>query len=133
MGAEMQHGMCAEVLAQKSIEGRERVGGREALLVQQPHRIAFEAECGLDPHEDIAETLSEDMDGCAVALLLTRSGAPLSLDFLQIPFASDMVIGRNALVNVRQGAELMGIAVDDLFAQFIDVRRHVDLVTRRLH
>jgi hypothetical protein len=44
VGAEMQHRVGAEIIAQPAIEGREGVRRRKALFEQQTHRIAFVAE-----------------------------------------------------------------------------------------
>ena len=76
VGAEMQHRVGAEVLAQPAVEGGEGVGRREALLEQQPHRVALVAEGGLHADEDVAEARAEHEDRAAVALLAARAPDP---------------------------------------------------------
>ncbi len=83
MGAEMQHRMRAEILAQIAIEGGEGMRRREALLEQQPHRIAFVAEGGLHADEDIAEVRAENEDVAPVGLETAGRRAPLRLDLGQ--------------------------------------------------
>ena len=83
MGAEMQHRMGAEILAQIAVEGAEGMRRREALLEQQPHRVAFVAEGGLHADEDIAEMRAEDEDVAPVGLVTAGRGAPLRLDLGQ--------------------------------------------------
>ena len=78
---------------------------REALLEQQPHRIAFVAEGRLDADEDIAEALAQHEDRAAVALLPARRGAPLRLDFFQVTFAPHMVVDRDPRMHIGDGAE----------------------------
>lgn len=52
------------------------MGRREALLEQEPHRVALVAEDRLDAHEDIAELLAEDIDAAPVRLDAAGGGAP---------------------------------------------------------
>lgn len=81
MGAEVQYGMGAEVLAQPAVESGERMGRRKSLLEQQAHRVAFVPERRLDTDKHIAETLTQHEDAAAITLLLAWRRAPLGLDF----------------------------------------------------
>jgi hypothetical protein len=100
----------AEILAQPAVESGESVGRREAALEQQPHRIALEAEGGLQADEHIAEAGAEHVDRAAVGLVSAGRRAPLLLDLAQMRLAADMVIGRNAGVDIRVAAEALRIA-----------------------
>jgi hypothetical protein len=83
------------------------VGRCEAALEQQPHRIALEAEGGLQADEHIAEAGAEHVDRAAVGLVSAGRRAPLLLDLAQMRLAADMVIGRNAGVDIRVAAEAL--------------------------
>lgn len=73
MGAEVQIGLSAEVLAHPAIEGGKRVGWRETLLEEQAHRVALVAERRLHADKDIAELCAQHKDRLAIGLL--RAGA----------------------------------------------------------
>jgi len=133
MGAEVQHRMGLEVLAQVAVEGRERVGGRQAFLEQQAHRVALVAERGLHRHQHVAELLAEHEDGAAVAELPARRGAPLGLDLGQPALAPHMVVGGDQRVHVGVGAVLLGVAAQHRLAQGVDAGGHVHRVAAGLH
>ena len=59
MGAEVEHRVGAEAVAQVAVEGREGVGRREAALEEQAHRVALEAEGRLHADEHAAEARAE--------------------------------------------------------------------------
>jgi hypothetical protein len=48
VGAEVEDGVGGEVLSKVAVEGGEGVGRREAVLEEEPHRVALVAEGGLD-------------------------------------------------------------------------------------
>ncbi len=133
MGAEVENRVRAEVLADPTVECRERVGRREPLLEQQPHRVALVAERGLHTDEHVAEPLAEHEQPAAVALVATRRRAPLPLDLGQPALAPHMLVGRNAGDHVGVGTEACGISLGDARAQLVDRGRHVDAVARGLH
>ena len=112
--------MRAEVLAQVAVERRERVGRREALLEQQPHRVAFVAEGRLHAHQHVAEAAPEHEDRGPVAELATRRRAPLGLDLRQPTLAPDVVVGADQRVHVRIGAVGRRVAGEDRLAQCVD-------------
>ena len=113
VGAEMQHRVGREILAQPAVISRKGVRGRKAMLEQQPHGIAFVAEGGLDADEHVAKTRTQDMDTPAVAVVLARSRAPGRLDRVQIGLAGHMIIDRNAGVYVGGCAVGLCVAADD--------------------
>ncbi len=133
MGAEMQHRAGAEILAQPAIERREGMRRRKALLEQQPHRIAFISEGGLDADKDVPEALAQHEDRTAVALLLAGRRTPLRLDLAQPFFRSNMIAGRNSDVDIGVGAEAGGVADHDPLPQRVGVGRHIDLIALALH
>ena len=133
MRAEMQHRMRAEILAQVAVEGGEGVGRREALLEQQPHRVAFIAEGGLDADEDIVETLAQNVDARTIRLLASGSRAPLGLDLVQVLLTTHMVIGGNAVDHIGIAAEALGISFQDARLKLIDGGGHLHLVAIGLH
>ena len=121
MGAEMQHRMGAEILAQPAVEGRERVRRREALLEQQPHRIAFVAEGGLDADEDVAEALAEHEDGCCRRSAGCPAPGPTGpRSRCRWRSRRTWSSARDARVHVGVGAEARGVAVEDALAQRVD-------------
>ena len=91
MGAEVQRRVGREVVAQVPVEGGEGVGRGEALLEQEPHRVALVAEGRLDADEDIAEALAEDLDRGPVCLVATGSGPPLAFDLGEMRLAISAV------------------------------------------
>ena len=93
----------------------------EAVLEQQPHRVAFVAECRLNADEDIAEMLAQHVDRCAVRLDTAGRRAPLLLDLRKPALVAHMLIGRHAGSHVGIGAEHRGVAVQDPFAQRVGV------------
>ena len=99
------------------------MGRREALLEQQPHRIALVAEGRLDADEDVAEALAQHEDRAAVALLPARRRAPLRLDLGEPALAADMIVGGDAGHDIGLGAEALGIAGEDPLAQLVDAGR----------
>ena len=107
------------------------MGRCEAALEQQPHRVALVAEGGLDPDEDVAELRAQHEDVGAVGLVAARRRAPLGLDLREVGLAAQVVLGRNAGVDVGLGAVALGIAVEDFFAQGVDALRHFDRVAVR--
>ena len=126
MGAEMQRGMGPEILADIAVEGREGMGGGKIALEQQPHRITLIAEGRLHPDEDITEMRAENMDALAIALLATGSRSPLRLNFPEMGFPADMVIGADPGCNIGISAELVCIAMDDGIAKLIHRLRGLD-------
>ena len=101
---------------------------REALLEQQPHRVALVAERRLHADEDVAEALAEHVQGAAVALMPARRGAPLPLDLGEPALAAHVVVDRDPRMHVGERAELRGVAVDDPLAQRVGALRHLDRV-----
>ncbi len=128
MGPEMQDRMGPQVLAQIAVEGGEGVGRGEAVLEQEPHRIALVAEGRLDADEDIAEGGTQHEDRAAVALLAARRRAPLRLDLGQMRLVADMLVGRDAGMDIGIRAEALGIAVDDPLAQLVHRGRQLDRI-----
>ena len=61
--AEMQYRIGCKIFAQITIKSRERMRGRETMLEEQAHRIAFIAKGGLHADKHITEALTEHMDG----------------------------------------------------------------------
>ena len=97
MGAEMQHRVGAEILAQPAIEGREGMRRREALLEQQPHRVALVAEGGLDADEDVAELRAEHEDAsCRRSAGVPGAGPHCASISAQPALAAHVVVGRDA-------------------------------------
>ena len=133
MGAEMQHCVGAEILAHPAIEGREGVGGGEALFEKQAHGIALVAEGGLHAHEDIAEALAQDLDAGAIGLLPAGRRAPLGLDLLQPALAAHMLLGGHAHMHIGESAETLGVAFDDGAAQGVHGGWGLDRIARALH
>jgi hypothetical protein len=133
MGAEMQHGVGLEILAQPAIEGAEGVGGGEAVLEEQAHRVALVAEAGLHADEDVAEALAEDVDGAAVGLVTARRRAPLLFDLGEVGLAADVVVHAHPRADIGERAEALGIAVQDAGAQRVLVGRQVHRVALGLH
>ena len=127
VGAEVQHGIGLEVLAQVAVEGREGVRGGEALLEQQAHRVAFEAHAGLHAHQHVAELRAQHEDRAAVAQLPSGRRAPLRFDLAQPGFAAHVVVDGDPGMHVRVGAQLLRVAVDDGLAQGVRTlgQRHV--------
>ena len=90
---EVQGDMRAEIFAQVTVEGAERVGWCEALLEEQTHRVALVAEGGLHADKDIAEMRAQHEQIPAIGLDLARAGTPLRLDLGQMRLACDHVVG----------------------------------------
>jgi hypothetical protein len=107
------------------------MGRCEALLEQQPHRVAFVSERGLDTDQQVPEALAEDEDRAAVALPLARRRAPLLLDLCKPALAPDMVIGTDARMDVGMCAIAGGVAVDDALAQGVNALWPLDPVAGR--
>ena len=105
---------------------------REALLEQQPHRVALVAEGRLDADEHVAEALAEHEETAAVGLLSAGRRAPLPLDLGELALAAHVIVGRDARRHVGVGAEARGIAAEDPRAQRVDRARHLDAVAGRL-
>ncbi len=126
MRAKVQHGVGLEVLAQPAIERGESVARGEAPLEQQPHRIAFDADRGLDAYEHIAKLRAEDLNRAAVRLQLTGRRAPRSLDVLEPGLARHDGVGHDPRVDIGLGAIARRIANQDRRAQRIDAFRHFD-------
>ena len=124
----MQHRVGAEILPDPAIESRERVGGREAALEQQAHRIALDPERRLDADEDVAERRAEHQQVASVGVLPARCRTPVALDLGEVPFAPHVVVDADPRADVRVGAVALGIAGEDPLAQRIDARRHIDRV-----
>ena len=133
VGAEVQHGVGAEVLADPAVEGGEGMGGGEALLELEAHGVALVAEGGLDTDEDVTEGLAEDEEGTAIGLQATRRRSPLLLDLPQPLLAPDMVVGAHPGVDVGVGAIAGGVAIDDGLAQHVNGLGHLDTVAGGLH
>ena len=133
VGAEVQHGVGAEVLADPAVEGGEGMGGGKALLELEAHGIALVAEGGLDADEDVAEGLAKDEERAAIGLQATGGRAPLLLDLTEPFLAPDMVVGAHPGVDIGVGAVTGGVAIDDGLAQHVDGLRHLDAVAGGLH
>ena len=133
VGAEVQHRVGAEVLADPAVEGGEGVGGGEALLELEAHGVALVAEGGLDADEDVAEGLAEDEERSAIGLQATRGRSPLLFDLPQPLLAPDMVVGAHPGMDVGVGAVAGGIAIDDGLAQHVDGLGHLDAIASGLH
>ena len=123
--AEVQHGVRTQVLAQVAVEGGERVGRREAVLEQEPHRVALVAEGGLDADQHVPEPLAEHVDGAAVALLPPRRRAPLRLDVGEPALAAHVLVGGDAGDDVGVRPEAGRVADQDALAQVRLARRQV--------
>ena len=95
------------------------MGGGEAALEEQPHRVAFVAEARLQALEDVPERGAQDEDRAAVAEHLAGRRAPLALDSRQVPFAANMVVHRDADMNVRVRAEAGGVAFQEPESQCV--------------
>ena len=103
--AEMQKRVGGEILAQPAVEGRKGMGRCEALLKEQPHRVAFIAEDRLQADEDIAKLTAQNEDVPPVGLVLAGGGAPGGLDVLE-PFRARHELGRG-----NAGRDLRGLAM----------------------
>ena len=128
VSAEMQHRVGAEILAQVAVEGREGVRRGEAALEEQPHRVAFVAEARLHADEDVPELGAEHEDLRAVAVLAAGGRAPLRLDLGEVPLAADVLVGRDAVVDVGGGPEPGGVAAEHRLAQRLDARWNLERV-----
>ena len=111
MGAEMQNGVGPEILTDPAVEGAEGVGRGKGPLEHQPHRIAFDAEGRLQADEDVSELGTQHEDRAAVGKGFARRRAPDRLDIRQPAFAQDMLIGRDADVDIAVGAVAARIAL----------------------
>ncbi len=109
------------------------MGGREATLEKQPHRVALVAEGWLQTHEDIAERGPEHEDAAAVGLVATGCRSPLRLDLREPGLARHVVLGGNPELDVRRRAEARRIAAEQALAQGVDRIRHIDPVALGLH
>ncbi len=133
MRAEVQHGVSREILRDIAVEGRKGMGGREATLEKQPHRVALVAEGWLQTHEDIAERGPEHEDAAAVGLMATGCRSPLRLDLREPGLACHVVLGGNTKLDVRRRAEARRIAAEQALAQGVDRDRNLDPVALALH
>ena len=124
--AEMQHRMGAEVLAQVTVERRERVRRRVPTFEQQLHRVAFVAHAGLYGDQRVAELRAQHEDRAAVAELASGRRTPRRFDFLEPALAAHVIVHGDARVHVGVGAELRRVAVQDAIAQFVHAGRYVD-------
>ena len=131
--SEMQDSVRAEILTKPAIERRERVGRREALFEQEPHRIALVTERGLHTDEDVAERHPENLDGATVALVLAGRRPPMRLDLVKPSFALYDLIGRYARMHIGDTTEPPGIALENARAQCVDRLRHLDGVSGAGH
>ena len=138
MRAEMQHGVGGEILAHPAIEGAEGVGGGEALLEQQAHRVALVAERRLHADEDVAETSRRARTGWTPSLCARPGAGPhCALDLVQM--RSRAAHGR------RHGdaGDDVGFRAEESLAALPPstharaahrrCRRHIDRVAGRLH
>ena len=107
------------------------MGRGEAALEQQPHRVALVAEGRLHPDEDVAELRAEHEQVGAVGLVAAGRRTPLGLDLREVGFPAQMVLGRDAGVDVGLGAEALGVALQDRRPQRIDALRHLHGVAVR--
>ena len=104
MRAEMHHGVRVEVFLQVAIESRERVGRRQAIFEQQPHRVALVTEGRLNADEDAAELAAEHVDIRAVGLLLARRRTPFLLDGIEPALATNVIVSGNLCMHIGLGA-----------------------------
>ena len=130
MGAEVQHGVGVEILAQPAVIGAEGVGRRKTPLEQQTHRVAFIAEARLDADKHVAELLAQHEDVAPVGQLPPRRRAPLPLDLVQMRLAAHMVVGADAGVHVGVLTEAVGVALQHPVAQRIDAFGNLDRIAR---
>ena len=133
VGAEVQHGVGFEVFAQVAVEGRERMRRSQALLKQQAHRVALVTEGRLHANQHVSELFAQHHDGLAIAELLARRWAPLSLDLRQPALAAHMVIGGYQGVHIAVGPVLRSVADQHAVAQRVHIGRHVHRVALGLH
>ena len=110
MRAEMQHGVGRKIVPEITVEGREGVRRREALLEEQPHRVALIAKGRLDADKDVAELPAQYMDRRAIALLTAGRRTPLRLDLVEIALTANMILHRNAHMDIGKRAEPRCIA-----------------------
>ena len=129
----MQNGTGAEIFTQVTVEGGERMGGRQSFFEQQAHRVAFVTEGRLHADQYVAELLAQHKQRTSIAQLAPGCRSPLRLDFLEPALALDMVVGGDQRVDIGVGAVLGRIAMQNSVAQFVDTLGHVDLVALSLH
>ncbi len=130
VGAEVQHGVSAEILAQPAVERSEGVGRREALLEQQAHRVALVAEGGLHADEGVAEALAEHEKVAAVALVPARCCTPLPLDLAEPALLPHVPVRGDARRHVGVGAEAGRVAAGDPLAQGVGALGNLYVVAR---
>ena len=107
--------------------------GREAVLEQQAHGVAFVAKRGLHRDQDIAKLAPQYIDGLAIAQLLAGRGAPVGLNFGQMPLAAHMVFGADEGVHIGVGTVLRRIAMQDAVLQRLHRFGHVHGIALCLH
>ena len=100
----------------------------EALLEEHAHRIAFVPESGLQADEQIAELPAEHEQRGAVGELPPRRRPPRALELVQPAFPPDVIIDRNSKVNIRIGAEVGGVAFEQLLPELVDAGRDLHVV-----
>jgi hypothetical protein len=74
----------------------------------------------------VVEPLAEHEEALAVALLAAGGRAPLRLDLGQMTLAADVLVDRDAGVDVGGGAEAGGVTLEDPSAQRLDALRQLD-------
>ena len=102
------------------------MGRCEALFKQKPHRVAFITKAWLHADKDIAEALAEHMDRRAVRLHAAGGRAPLRFNRSEMGFTTNVIINRNARMNIGERAIITGIAVQNAVAQGINRCRQIN-------
>ena len=120
VGAKVQHRVGIEVFFQVAVKRRKRVGGCKTFFKQQTHGVAFVAEGGLYPHQQVAVLLAHHKDRLTVGQVFARCGAPLSFNFRQPFFTLNVLLGRNEGMHIRVGAVLLGVAIQNAVAQGVN-------------
>jgi hypothetical protein len=104
------------------------MGRRKALLEQEPHRVALVAEARLNRDQHVAELPSQHENRLPIGEDPARCRAPLRLDFIEMLFIADMIIGAHQRMHIGERAILRGIAVEHHVAQFLGVFGNLDRV-----
>ena len=128
MGAKVQHGISTVIFAQIAVEGTEGVGGGEALFKQQPHRVAFIPKRGLHRQQHVAQLQTKHKQAAAIGQVLAGRSPPLSLNFTEPLLVLNVVRQGNLVNDIRLGAVLRGIALQQGLSQGISAFGQFDLI-----
>ena len=109
------------------------MGRREAVLEQQPHRVALVAEDGLEADEDVAELVAEDEDAAPVRTGRGRGRDPSPSRSRAAAASGGRFRGGDAGGDVGGLAEAAALPPQDGVAQGVDGGGRGDVVAVGLH